>query len=255
MNTDGTGVTRITTDPDTDWYPNWSPDGTKLVFMRNTNGNADIYTMNADGSAQTNLTNNPAGDATPTWSPDGTKIAFSTSRDGGNSEIYTMNADGSAPTRLTTAPGTDIFPTWQSFQPTPDELIRASGAASFTGDGVYDPAGASQTVSITAKSAKQATFDVKVQNDSASVDTLTIQGCASSQAFTVTYLAGSTVITNAVVAGTYSTGSLTPRGERAISVQIKGSGKPGSSISCLITASSRADASKKDGVRAVVVLG
>jgi hypothetical protein len=31
-------------------YPSWSPDGTKIVFHSNRNGNADIYTMNIDGS-------------------------------------------------------------------------------------------------------------------------------------------------------------------------------------------------------------
>ena len=47
----------------------WSPDGSKIVFDSNRDGNDEIYVMNADGSGQTNLTNNPARDFLPCWGP------------------------------------------------------------------------------------------------------------------------------------------------------------------------------------------
>src|SRR6185436_11226570 len=56
--------------------PAWSPDGRKLAFVSERDGNAEIYVMNADGSAQENLTRQPANDSHPAWSPDGRKIAF-----------------------------------------------------------------------------------------------------------------------------------------------------------------------------------
>ena len=44
--------------------PAWSPDGKKIVFTSNRDGNSEIYVMNADGSGQTNLTRNGADDCT-----------------------------------------------------------------------------------------------------------------------------------------------------------------------------------------------
>ena len=91
--------------------PAWSPDGRKLAFVSERDGNAEIYVMNADGSAQENLTRQPASDSHPSWSRDGRKIAFVSRRDG-NSEIYVMNADGSGLRNLTRTPSNDLDPAW-----------------------------------------------------------------------------------------------------------------------------------------------
>jgi len=111
MNADGTGEHRITSNPSRDWFPSWSPDGTKIAFQSDRDGAADVYVMNLDGGGQLNLTNNPAADGWPMWSPDGTKIAFQSYRDG-NAEIYVMNADGSGQKRLTTNSAADSGPSW-----------------------------------------------------------------------------------------------------------------------------------------------
>ena len=60
--------------------------GSKIAFVSNRDGNAEIYAMNADGTGQISLTNNPAGDFTPRWSFNGRKMAFCSNRDG-NYEI------------------------------------------------------------------------------------------------------------------------------------------------------------------------
>jgi Tol biopolymer transport system component len=99
--------------------PDWSPDGTKIAFLSQTEcSNPDIFVMNADGSGLTNLTQNPLAEYDPAWSPDGTKIAYyagSCLRDGTQDfEIYTMNADGSGQTNVTNSPAVcDIQPDWQ----------------------------------------------------------------------------------------------------------------------------------------------
>ena len=110
-NADGSNQTRLTTDPGSDVFPAWSPDGSKIAFASNRDGNYEIYVMNADGTAQTRLTTNPATDTTPSWSPDGSRIAFSSTRTG-NGDIYVMNADGSNPVRLTTYAGEENGPDW-----------------------------------------------------------------------------------------------------------------------------------------------
>ena len=113
MNADGSGLARLTSNPDFAAGPSWSPDGRRIAFYSDMdwNGNWEIYAMNADGSDLARLTNNPAYDGRPSWSPDGQRIAFTSERDG-NFEIYTMNADGSDLARLTNNPAYDGRPSW-----------------------------------------------------------------------------------------------------------------------------------------------
>jgi Tol biopolymer transport system component len=69
MNADGTDQVRLTENSESDWGPAWSPDGQRIAFASERDGNGEIYVMNANGSGQTNLTDNPAHDLAPTWSP------------------------------------------------------------------------------------------------------------------------------------------------------------------------------------------
>ncbi|MEE3140985.1 MAG: hypothetical protein VX307_00175, partial [Chloroflexota bacterium] len=61
----------------------WSPDGRKIAFVSERDGNSEIYVMNAGGSGQTRLTFNDGEDRFPTWSPDGRYIVFTSPRIGG----------------------------------------------------------------------------------------------------------------------------------------------------------------------------
>ena len=113
MNADGSDQTRLTNNPAQDREPCFSPDGIKITFgsERDGNRNQEIYIMNVDGSNPTNLTNHPAQDWAPCFSPDGTKIVFQ-SLGGFEPDIYVMNADGSNRTRLTKNPSIDRSPSW-----------------------------------------------------------------------------------------------------------------------------------------------
>jgi TolB protein len=89
------------------YLPVFSPDGTRIAFASNREGNnMEIYVMDADGTNVRRLTNHPAADVTPTWSPTGAQIAFTSDR-GGQPQIYVMNADGSGLRRLTSESNAD----------------------------------------------------------------------------------------------------------------------------------------------------
>jgi Tol biopolymer transport system component len=67
MDADRSNQTRLTSNSDTDSWPSWSPDGSKIAFDSDRDGNDEIYVMAADGSNQTRLTNSPGGDNYPSW--------------------------------------------------------------------------------------------------------------------------------------------------------------------------------------------
>jgi TolB protein len=89
-----------------------SPDGRRICFSSNRDGNPELYIMNLDGTNVFRLTNHPAADITPTWNPQGTQIAFTSDRRG-PPQLYTIGADGTNLTALTSESYADR-PTWSS---------------------------------------------------------------------------------------------------------------------------------------------
>jgi dipeptidyl aminopeptidase/acylaminoacyl peptidase len=59
-----------------DSAPAWSPDGTRLVFLRAQDGPQQVWLLPAEGGEPEQLTTLPLGAGAPVWSPDGTRIAF-----------------------------------------------------------------------------------------------------------------------------------------------------------------------------------
>jgi Tol biopolymer transport system component len=99
--------TRLTTAPGAESELTWSPDGSKLAFVRTSGAVSQIHVMNADGGQDLNLSNGPSSDIHPVWSPDGQKILFQryASVNFGNFvlkdwDVYVMSANGSSKTNL-----------------------------------------------------------------------------------------------------------------------------------------------------------
>jgi TolB protein len=110
--TTGQRTTPANGDPSKQNYlPIWSPDGARIAFTSNRDGNPEIYVMNRDGGGVRRMTNSPAIDVSPTWSPSGNQIAWVSDRTG-TPRIYIMNADGTGQRVLINE---ECFrPTWSS---------------------------------------------------------------------------------------------------------------------------------------------
>jgi TolB protein len=106
MNADGSGRENLTTGPDEDTDPAWSPDGRRLAFVR-ADAQPAVYLVRADGSGLRRLT---AG-SSPAWSPDGQRIVFSR-RVGRGVDLYVIRADGRGLRRLTRTAATEDEPEW-----------------------------------------------------------------------------------------------------------------------------------------------
>jgi Tol biopolymer transport system component len=114
MNADGTGsVVLPGCETDNCVTPDWSPDGTKVVFARWTSDwvSSAVFSQVVAGGSPVRLT--PLGGWVnyPHYSPTGTKIAYTNGAT--PAEIYTMNADGSSRTNITNNTGDDWGSDWQ----------------------------------------------------------------------------------------------------------------------------------------------
>lgn len=143
---------RLTRNAASDGDPNWSPDGTKIVFVsrRVAVDNPEVYIMNADGTGQKRLTKSAGGDFTPEFSPDGKKIAFWSDRDG-DQEIYTMNINGTGTKKLTNNTILDYTPT---FSPDGKKIaFSRSGGTSVRDQQIY-------TMNVDGSGTKKLTTDI-----------------------------------------------------------------------------------------------
>lgn len=108
-------LTRLTQTPNaSEWVPDWSPDGQKVAFSSDLDGDSEVYVINRDGTGLQQLTDNSGYDGRPRWSPDGQQIAFETDQGGEwDWDIFLMNADGSNPQPLTSdATTSDWMEAW-----------------------------------------------------------------------------------------------------------------------------------------------
>lgn len=93
--------------------PQFSPDGTKIIFESDRSGYEEVWMSNSDGSTPVQITKLERYVGSPRWSPDGRSIVVDY-RSSLHSGIYTIAMDGAAaPRPVAVFPEADcVVPSW-----------------------------------------------------------------------------------------------------------------------------------------------
>ena len=77
VNADGSGQRALTTGNRGDSMPRWSPDGTRIAYLSDADGRAQIYVRWIDSGETARITTDEQSPGSIAWSPDGKMLAFS----------------------------------------------------------------------------------------------------------------------------------------------------------------------------------
>jgi Tol biopolymer transport system component/DNA-binding winged helix-turn-helix (wHTH) protein len=91
--------------------PQYSPDGSHIVFESTRSGSYEIWICRSDGTNLVQLTHFDNVSGTPRWSPDGQQIAFDSSAPG-NADIFVMDSHGGRLRQLTHEASAEVVPSW-----------------------------------------------------------------------------------------------------------------------------------------------
>jgi tricorn protease len=94
--------------------PVWSPDGSRLAFASDRNGNLDVYVMPAEGGDAVRLTTHSSDEIPTSFTPDGKSVLFTASildapANAGfptpaQGELYSVSVEGGRPRQVLTTP-------------------------------------------------------------------------------------------------------------------------------------------------------
>jgi Tol biopolymer transport system component len=128
--------------------PQYSPDGSRIVFGSNRTGPNEIWLSDAGGGNLVQLTNlRQSGTGTPGWSPDGQKIVFDSrtpTKDGKfHADLYLIDVTERVTRKLETGTGEASVPSWSH----DGKWIYFSGGGDAGGGRIYrvSPAGGQAT--------------------------------------------------------------------------------------------------------------
>ncbi|MBC9928865.1 S41 family peptidase [Chitinophaga qingshengii] len=100
---DGGTAVKITSPAGMEMFPRFSPDGSKLAFTGNYDGNMDVYVMPVTGGVPFRLTQHGGADVVIDWTQDGKQVLFSSKRESTKdrfSQFYTIPEAGGPATKL-----------------------------------------------------------------------------------------------------------------------------------------------------------
>jgi tricorn protease len=84
-------------------FPRFSPDGSRIAFSGNYDGNVDVYVLPSMGGQPERVTHHPGSDRLLDWSPDGQQLLFASARESGVTrfrQLYLVSAVGGLPVKL-----------------------------------------------------------------------------------------------------------------------------------------------------------
>jgi len=99
---EGGDAVRLTSGNGNETDPAFSPDGTRIAFTGEYDGNVDVFVVPASGGVPKRLTWHPAPDRVLGWTPDGKRVIFSSPRTAYSrfAEMFTVPADGGVEEKL-----------------------------------------------------------------------------------------------------------------------------------------------------------
>ncbi|MEQ5787236.1 PDZ domain-containing protein [Erythrobacter sp. NFXS35] len=103
---DGSNPVRLTSHRADERDPIFSPDGSKIAYTANYDGNADVFVIGVRGGEPQRLTWHPGDDAAIDWTPDGTAVAMVSARErrsGRSGQLYHVGLDGGLPKKISEA--------------------------------------------------------------------------------------------------------------------------------------------------------
>jgi Tol biopolymer transport system component len=136
MASDGSGIRQLTNDAARDRGITWWPDGSRILFYSNRDGEYDAWTIRPDGGGLTRITRIPFGVNFPKVSPDGRWLAFVTDsgRSGGIADLRAPLPIAASEPIPNVARGRFYPRSWS-----PDSRLLAGGAFGVGGVYVYAP--------------------------------------------------------------------------------------------------------------------